>query len=934
MFFNEYSPSAVDIEALKSRSSDKEDSIECIRLSGGPALRPAVNGGVSHHYWRTGGAFSTISIDGAPMLFNLSHGQDGCTLLETERILSTRYIRPTSKSVLEKIHSDALWHSISNSVRCGYKMDDAEAQKFVSEGRHLEGLVYRLVAFAVESVLCPFSTHLRAANASACYWYLPKMRNDNVTFSIQNVNGLHPFISPQALGMDADPVFVVWCDTASLTKGMALLACLCDAGGPVADERVFLLRNESVGKVLLAGVGILCRNLPNVAAHDFREATEEALRILTIYNGVTGDMISRAFDVVVQNLPVVDLALFRERQIEAWAPALHKHAEPVLGDAARAAALAARVDNRLGRELLAYLAGDDAQKRERYASMFFSHADRRQIYAPTTGTEFAPETYHSVGAKTAYLLAVMAHKTTGIFDGTWATVWWDLEQPRPMAAFSSLPKVSDLFDDGIGGVWAGRNIYQLYVLLVPPSGDKEPEGFSRLSEPKAELIAMQGNMPGTWYQWNVELGDSSASAFPLSPLLSVVTMRVPLTANSYPWTYTPPAGRLGKFDEEGATKFGMSRNGDMQPRSWTESTQRFLDIHASAESPLQWLLPGTPRPYIHHTAAQRTALMILGLGALWDAKHKQTEENDAWIRYIRTNTNDCVLTSIPAHGVVYLGGVRVQLDVMSAGGLWTLCYQKVPDFYRYDKARLELTSAIYAREAFWHHLLKVRACVDMGSLVMRLSNACVEGCVFSMPVDVSLDKRMEKLQSLRLTSIPAQVALQQLVLYGCGVLGGVHGLRLLHPSVFPRGGLRVRELRSKSKQTDTYLVLVQRCNWVITQVLPSRVVSFLLGVAEPTKMVNSVGREVQRSAKYADGWSDVGTGLMHEGLLLDPQDEIPIAVVDNLHDMKSDLVSVFLKDYGPSYEIAVHALNTVDDAAIAPFAMRLALPLDFERIYK
>lgn len=65
-------------------------------------------------------------------------------------------------------------------------MDTAALSAHVGSGKHVEGVAARVIAFALEHALVPFTTPLRPRKATACYWCVCKSHyNDGMRFSLQ-----------------------------------------------------------------------------------------------------------------------------------------------------------------------------------------------------------------------------------------------------------------------------------------------------------------------------------------------------------------------------------------------------------------------------------------------------------------------------------------------------------------------------------------------------------------------------------------------------------------------------------------------------------------------------------------------------------------------------------------------------------------------------
>jgi hypothetical protein len=927
-------PSSDDIAAFKSRQVLSPAEAGAFPADIGTPYLPNGVDGAEITAWRNSGAVTAITIDDAPLLVNFSHGQDLPGLIEGDLAKHSRVVEAMVGSVLDGLPSKSLWSVAQPGVHMGYNFDTAAATEFVRSGKHMEGLVYRLMAFAVEHALCPFRNRLRAPRATGVYWYVSKMHRDDIVHSVHGHNALEPYMSPHSVGHMSNPLFVVWCDDVRRTSGMSLLARLCDAGGPLAGERAHILSRESAGRVLLAGNCILSRDLPAVEAHSFHTAIREALEILSLYNNVGGDMIQRAFEMVIHNLTILDLGLMREKYPMPWHPSTQRARFGVVHDAQRAEDLMDRVDANLGTSVLDALSFGDPEVRVQRAVDLFSNHDRRAMYHPVRGVGYAPATLHIVSRSIAPYLAAVGGNAQQIRGHNWYCVSWNDEQPVEVPAMARLPKVGDIVGDGIAGVWSGRNYMRMFALYPPLDGAPVPRGLAAIRGDVPDdltQLAANAGVQGEWYEWTFPNEAQNPAQLPIGAVLVSVRQVVPVNEENYPPTYVAPAGVMNKFKEASNVQFGIRGGGQACPESWHVMTTRFLMTENHSENPIKWLkYDDNPRLAVPHNYAQHTVLLMHAIGVLWDASHAAREQNDAWGRYQRTIAQDDVLTSMPATALLFLGHVRVQQEVHSAGGLWTLCYLRKKtgdDFVNLSDKHTQIMEVLQSPEHMAHHILRTRANVELAALVFRLANASIQNCAYPLPLDGAFNARLSRLGEPSICAIPAQTALQQILVYTLGVVGGSHGFHLVHESVLARGGLRARELAPQPRHDDLDMAI--RCNWVIPQTLPSSVISFLTGTAQPTLFLGHAGRQAVRHIRWADGWRDVLEKYMGESLFTDRQDELWAALVANTSKSAYKLATIFLKQYGHTYEVSVLGATSRYDANLVDFMLRLCPPVEF-----
>jgi len=207
---------------------------------------------------RSTGAFARLQHDTIDLMINLDPGSKYPSFVESCYVSATSRCTVQTASVLKQCAPKSFIGNVTSALNAPSQAgaNDTERGLLVRSGKLVAGLMARLAALALEHSLVPFTTRLRPRNAASCFWAMNKYKQDGMVYCLQDVNSLMGFLHRGNPGADVDPLFVVYCGLAPHLKGMALLTRLCDAGGPIAGERSFLLEQFSPADILLWEISI------------------------------------------------------------------------------------------------------------------------------------------------------------------------------------------------------------------------------------------------------------------------------------------------------------------------------------------------------------------------------------------------------------------------------------------------------------------------------------------------------------------------------------------------------------------------------------------------------------------------------------------------------------------------------------------------------
>ncbi len=264
------------------------------------------------------------------MLVNLDPGRKIETLLESEVLKGHRITKESGSAVIRHIPPRSIGTSALSTLYLPAEYgDDAAVTVAINNGDHVEGVLYRLLAFLMELHLevHPPSSHIRAGNAAACYWNLKKLERDGDTLSVQSVHGLKNWTEVPDYGSGGSVPVVVYTGPSTRRLGMALLTRLCASGGPVQGMRSPLLHSYQPLNVLMCGHASLSLEFSTLPHADWEAAIDQAIFILRAYNGVSIEMVNRTWYTIVHNLPLVNFSVLAEQDLTscAWLPSDHKY---------------------------------------------------------------------------------------------------------------------------------------------------------------------------------------------------------------------------------------------------------------------------------------------------------------------------------------------------------------------------------------------------------------------------------------------------------------------------------------------------------------------------------------------------------------------------------------------------------------------------------
>lgn len=881
-------------------------------------------------YWRSSGAAAVLRASDSSLLINLSANRARKSVIEQEYVAATIKVNPMADSILADVGSRNLWSTIAPSVHSPITGSDVDRLLFVQSGRHVEGVVARLAAIAVEHSLCPFRTRVRVRNAAACYWCTTKYRHDNIVHSIQDANALSFWAAPAAIGDELEFNAVVWCGDAKAARGMALLSRLADAGGPFHNETAYLLREFEAGRVLMVGTTNLARALPSVEASDLWDAIDEALFILKTYNHVPEDMFAHYVSFFIHNLPVVDLAHWREHGPLTWVPTRSTHDAPALAGA-RAEQLHALAREHLGDNTLRHLGAENHDEEVALASAAFSHLARGELYAPQNLIDsLAPATEHVVAPVVATFLGAMMVQYAHPLDQQavyYAEV--DPAQPGVVADYPLAPTVANFQD-----VWScvsGRSLWRLFAYSPgPAAGEVDPalvDGFAWASPDEHLALTRLAPVPAGDGRWMLFTGVHGADrvACPINLRAYALRQWLPSIAR-FPGNLALPDARLRRFDLEAGTRLGFAAQ--RVPLGWGNGgvrVQRFLEEVDADVGTIRFLLPDGMRDLpVDHDRRQMSVLYVHALASVWECAHFQSTLSDAFGRWMRAQHANDRLTVPASEAVLYLGGLQMQRKIPPCGGLWPLCYVKQSEVRTDALRRDPIVRALQDPNLLAAAALKLRAVVDACLLLIRASNARVVGCMTPLPMDDTLLARMERVRHVDLAQHDPPTLLSLMRWYAHGVFDSQHFGRLLSLGAEPRGGMRYREpVICAALDQDR----VMHMNWVIPQLTPSSAISMWLGVAPPGLYLDAKGRAALLSAKRGEHWHDLSDGF-RANLFLHREDEANAAVIVNQFGEERQLASIYFRLYGRSYECGVASLARAHLSDSSPLELRLVPPVE------
>jgi len=303
-----------------------------------PTLWPDDEPNATSVAYRGAGAMALVHGGGDGLIIKLNTGVPYGSFTGRRYLEATVHAVAQTGSVLGELSSRTLWSSISDGVTAPKlgSGTDADLKDFVDRGKHVEDVAARLVALAIEHALVPFTQRTRLRNAAASYWCTAKYRSDNIIYSVQHSQALLDWTTCGAVGTEQDPRCVIWVGDARKLRGMSLLSRIMDQNGPVMLQDAFLLQGFDAGRLLMVGHGALHRDFVAVQPEDLMTAIDEALWLLVTYNHLDTNFITNAIRLITRNLPIVDMAHYRELEPLFWRTRTGHFGAPLLDNGLRA----------------------------------------------------------------------------------------------------------------------------------------------------------------------------------------------------------------------------------------------------------------------------------------------------------------------------------------------------------------------------------------------------------------------------------------------------------------------------------------------------------------------------------------------------------------------------------------------------------------------
>jgi hypothetical protein len=885
-------------------------------------------------YMRGFGAMAHVQGGTGGLLLNLNPNSPYPTVLERDYLGGVVHVTAQPNSVVADLKGRSFWGNVADNIRAPMlgKGDEATMAAFVAKGGHAEGVCARVLAFALEHALCPFSTRLRVRNAAACYWCLGRYRSDGITFSIQDTQGAMPWSSPSVVGEENEPVATIWVDTAKQIKGMALLSRIYDVGGPVFGQRAYMLGQFEPGRLLMVGTGGLSREFPNVQANDFWDAIREALYILQEYNNVSQGFIDRMLHTLIHNLPVVDAGHVRERNALFWRVRGNTRGDLDISVGADAN-LEARVNEAFGVDAAADLFGGSAVAgNPDVLKAMVANTARDVILAPgVDGADWAPPLTHVVAGGVAAMIAVqlvgMPHPVRG-------------EQCRITALDpDNLPMLNagtNVLAREVAEVWpilSGRNAVRLFFYSAPDVAMDAIVYPNAVQVAQADLedYGLIARTPaaddGHWWEWTRDhvAGGGQLDDFPRGLRAYVVRSFMPVRVEQYMPTFSPPPpGRLRNFDVGGVLRLGLNNAGvlpDMIRHS--PRVQRYCTEVDTTNTFLEFLDPDGLRNVPNaFSNTQKSMLVIRGYATAWEACHLGATQNDAYRRWIVADRVAENITTVQDEMLLYLGGCRVHKYIEPAGGLWALCFLEKKKVFGAVVAADTTIQFLRDRHHLGSFILKLRCTVEVVDVLLRTSNARILGCAEPFLYDDGLRDRLDAGDCSDPTiKAPGQYLTQQATVMA-SLFANTHGTAMLSFGVAAVGGLRLREPRVGG---GLHVDDVRHMNWLAPQILPQSMWALYLGVSPPTFRLDRKGRQSVSSAKYTTQWTKLSSGFKN-CVFPELQDEAWMAILTTVFGDCVDLLTVSIAAFGSDAEVYVGDLRERYSWDLVPFASRLFLP--------
>lgn len=890
-----------------------------------PEQEAAAN--ISSH--RGAGASAIVHGGGDGLVVQLNTGRPYASFHERRYLQGMVPVQPASMTVLDVLQGRNLWPNAADSVMGPHMVvgsaaeNAATMEKFVRDGHHVEGVAARLLALGLEHALVPFRTRSRVRNAAACYWCTGKYRSDAIIYSLQNVQAVLEWASPNGVGMDNDPTVVVWVGAAEKVRGMSLLSRIMDVGGPMYGQPSYLLRQFDAGRLLMVGTGALRRELRAVEAQDLMDAVNEALWLLVTYNNLSVTFIKNALRLLIRNLPVVDLAQYRESDRQYWRVSQAALGMPVM-DPVMEADLTLMVERAFTAQSLAALGLEPEVRNGMFSDLF-----RRDLLAPGAGVNgLAPATNHIVDWRVLGMLASMQSQVLGAQGGVNVHAReFDVGNPPVLPRMAAFER---RLLDGVMLCFSGRAGYHLYgysAAVAPLAAVIVPPGWQLVAAPPVDL-PLPANVPGDgeWLEW-IGGNDPQGVAHLVDNTLRAYVVRqwVPTVEDAYLNGYVAPPAIMRRFDVPDNARMAVQINGAwpdlnaMAPR-----TAAYVAGAVGNADPLDYLTEDGQRNMALLNNTQRSLAFIIGISYCWDACHGAGQQNDAYRRWVAVQHVGTHLTAVPDENKLFLGGIRARKYVEACGGLWTLCFTRPNEQVLVRAGHEDIIEFLRNRQALASYILKLRCAVEMSDQMCRMSNSRIVGCAEPYLWPQAVDARLTRARIDDHSCVDGATYLARQALILSTVFDHPDASVARTFDVQASSTLRLREpIVTPNRPLST----VQHMNWISPQVLKYKMWSWYYGVAAPTFVPDRDARGWLAEGRFSTKWNGVHEHFM-AGALTDRQDEIWCAVLTGY---------VYHDWYPAAMEIAPFGSRLLVDTSrvrqriydgYTPVVVRLCLPYE------
>ncbi len=730
--------------------------------------------------------------------------------------------------------------------------------------------------------------------------------------------------------MEHDPTVVVWVGNATKLKGMSLLSRIMDEGSPIMLQDSYLCRQFHPGKLLMAGTGSLAREFRAIQPEHLMDAIDEALWILVTYNNLSISFIRNAIRLLIQNLPVVDLAHYREHTPLYWQVRAGVYGNPALAPAVEDN-LVDTVNMTFSAEARGSVGLDDRDQLVGFCSDLF----RRTIYAPDPATSrFAPAVVTTVDWRVAAILGALQAPQVYAQDGVgFRQARFDPAAPPVTNNFMAL---SRHHLDGVMLCFSGRAGYVIYAYTQPvPQGNNPADivdGGWVLEAAVPPLVGALANVPGRhpggqWVRW---AGGNDANGLPHTMTIGLqvyaVYHAVPTTEDGYMGDYTPPVARLRRFDVP--ADFRLANRANFELPDIIGAAPRvgaYINDNVRPGSVLEFVYEGEVRRGANMSMTQRNIMLMVGLSYCWDAAHGAAAQNDAYRRWMDAVHAQAIVTTIPDELKVYLGGVRCRKYLEACGGLWTLCFTPQVSVVSANAGHEPVLEFLRRPDTLASYILKLRCAVEMSDQMCRVSNARLIGCQLGFLRPEVVDQRIEDagIDQLTVVDTGKYIARQACIL--ASVFDHPDSAVARSFGVEAVSTMRLREVGALDNNFT--LSAVQHMNWLTPQVLSCSTWMCYYGVAAPSFVPDRVARGWMREAKFSTKWQDVSDHLLPGGLI-DRDDEIWCAVFSGMvyHDWYPATLAI--AHYGRELVVDVSRVRTKVSSRYTTVPMRLNLPYE------